>query len=195
MCATRIALLCLFLGIRTANMMPSLVVVNRSYTSSCSKNFLVAGADNVTFEADVSGNNSAFTFGILISPEFNRLLSGGHRGTSKFLCSPFGVAKRFCDSKPSHGCTCKVIGRHVYRVKNVYTVTGVDESRGKIVLIWRSRNDSITVQADIPEVKANVNLIRSVKQQCLQPIKKIEMTPVPSHKTRPPHKKLPLLPV
>ncbi|GFO34310.1 hypothetical protein PoB_006081500 [Plakobranchus ocellatus] len=71
----------------------------------------------------------------------------------KNLCSPFGVAKRFCDSKPSYGCTCKVIGRHVYRVKNVYTVTGVDESRGKIVLIWRSINDSITVQADIPEVK------------------------------------------
>ncbi|GFO34304.1 hypothetical protein PoB_006080900 [Plakobranchus ocellatus] len=70
-------------------MMPSLVVVNRSYTSSCSKNFLVAGVDNVTFEADVSGNNSAFTFGITLSPEFNRLLSAGHRGTSKFVNSKF----------------------------------------------------------------------------------------------------------
>ncbi|GFO36325.1 hypothetical protein PoB_006283000 [Plakobranchus ocellatus] len=152
MCGTTVFLLCLFLGMAAAQQ-PSLDVVQSSHSSSCNDEYLVVGVDNITFEVDVSGNNSEFTFGISISPEFSRELANNDPSTSKFLCSPFGSTQNtFCVQDVTDGCSCQILSPNVFRVKNVYTVEAVNESRGRIRLIWRSIDNSIAVFHDIPEV-------------------------------------------
>ncbi|GFO11833.1 hypothetical protein PoB_003833800 [Plakobranchus ocellatus] len=65
----RIVLLHLLIGIVTAQR-PSMIVVKNSSSFVCTETYLVAGEDYVTFEVDLAGNNTDYTYTKFYWPEF-----------------------------------------------------------------------------------------------------------------------------
>ncbi|GFN90184.1 hypothetical protein PoB_001669000, partial [Plakobranchus ocellatus] len=51
------------------------------------------------------------------------------------------------------GCSCEVVGPQVYRVKLVYRIEEVSESRGRLQLMWPSSRGPINVMYHLPEVR------------------------------------------
>ncbi|GFO03045.1 hypothetical protein PoB_002955000, partial [Plakobranchus ocellatus] len=64
-----LVILYVFSGIVTA-LKPSMKVLNRSSSFLCTDEYLVVGEDFVTFEVELSGNNSDYTYTVFDGPRF-----------------------------------------------------------------------------------------------------------------------------
>ncbi|GFO03051.1 hypothetical protein PoB_002955600, partial [Plakobranchus ocellatus] len=163
MCRKKCAvLLYCFLGIATAQQ-PSLTIVTSSSSFSCNDDFLVVGEDFVTFELDLSGNNSDYTYDIFDGPRFRLqelVTENGNTlvASDYIICEPFDLPQDgFCvkrDITNTTGCSCEAVGPQVYRVKAVYRIEDVSESRGRLELRWPSLSGPISAFYSLPEVRA-----------------------------------------
>ncbi|GFO46606.1 hypothetical protein PoB_007311100 [Plakobranchus ocellatus] len=143
---------------------PSMSVVSNSSSFVCSDEYLVVGEDYATFEVDVSGNNSDYTYDLFDRPRFRiqTLVTKNGSATVKddmSLCEPFGLPQDgFCvkrDLTNTTNCSCEVVGPQVYRVKAVYRIEDdVNGTNGRIQLLWPDvRNGDIAVFYYLPEVR------------------------------------------
>ncbi|GFO39690.1 hypothetical protein PoB_006619500 [Plakobranchus ocellatus] len=125
--------------------------------------------DYVTFELELSGNSTLYTYNISHGPEFRRQnLKYGNATIfgDELICRPFTVPEKgFCTkkNKQTSGCSCKTVGPQVYRVKVTYTVTNVNESRGRIQLVWPSIYKDIQRFYYLPEIRAHQPSMTIVK--------------------------------
>ncbi|GFN80949.1 hypothetical protein PoB_000745500 [Plakobranchus ocellatus] len=121
----------------------------------CTDRYLVVGLDSVTFELELSGNYSMYSYEQFHWPELRlRKWTKGKAklAIDKLVCSPFTRPENgFCVK--SDVCSCEEVSPQVYRVKTVYTIENVDESRGKLSLIWPSRINNVTKRFHLPKVK------------------------------------------
>ncbi|GFN86101.1 hypothetical protein PoB_001260700, partial [Plakobranchus ocellatus] len=137
---TALAIMCLCLRISEAQEATIKIVTNTT-SFLCTDEYLVVGLDFITFEAEISGNNSAYTLNIFDAPKIRK--QEFNESTGKFVydaivCEPFYNKKEeFCPSYP-YNCSCKRVGPQVYRIKFFYTVKDVNESRGRIQILWYS---------------------------------------------------------
>ncbi|GFN96495.1 hypothetical protein PoB_002300100 [Plakobranchus ocellatus] len=168
MYGTILVLLKLLLAMTTAQE-PSMKIVTSSSSFSCSKDFLVLGEDFVTFELDVSGNNSEYTLhDYTYAPRFilSRLVreNGKTRAYEDTICWPFGEDQNhFCEktnvSGKSPGCSCESVGAQVYRVKTVHIIKKHLEIKSSIRLVWISNTGgTITKDYYLPKVRAEPNI-------------------------------------
>ncbi|GFN86104.1 hypothetical protein PoB_001261000 [Plakobranchus ocellatus] len=141
---------------------PSMEIVKTISSFMCSDQYLVMRFDTVTFELELSGNNSLYSLDEFGWPIFyiQKLKDGNTTRTyDKIICQPFSLPEDgFCNTQQrrlwvKNVCSCETVGPQVYRVKVVYTVGDVSESRGRIWLTWPSINGSIEKSFDIPEVR------------------------------------------
>ncbi|GFN74890.1 endonuclease-reverse transcriptase [Plakobranchus ocellatus] len=165
MFGTVLVVLKLHLAMVTAQQ-PSVKIVSNTSSFSCSEDFIVLFEDFVTFELDISGNNSEFVldrFGY--APRFllHRIVT--RRGRKRLLdftiCSPFGRDRyHFCEKKNvsgnSPGCSCESVGPQVYRIIVVYALKQVVEIGSSIQLVWipTRRRGSIIEDYYLPKVRA-----------------------------------------
>ncbi|GFO27310.1 hypothetical protein PoB_005381500 [Plakobranchus ocellatus] len=142
---------------------PTVTIVTNSSSHLCSEQFLVVGEDFVTFELDLSGNNSDYTYSEFDWPRFrfNELIT--ENGTTKVardrpICLPFDLPQNgFCvkrDIFNTTGCSCEVVGVQVYRVKVVYRIEDVKETRGRIVFVWPSVPLPFTISYNLPGIRS-----------------------------------------
>ncbi|GFO50626.1 hypothetical protein PoB_007713100 [Plakobranchus ocellatus] len=130
-------------------------------TSSCTSAFLVKNEDFVTFELQLSRNNSHYTYKKPDWPRFmlqfkQKAKAGRYRWNEYFLCEPFGDPHNgFCvkrDLIRMSGCSCEQVQPQVYLVKAVYKVLNVYESQGKLKFVWPSTKGDVVQFFDFPRV-------------------------------------------
>ncbi|GFO08828.1 hypothetical protein PoB_003533300 [Plakobranchus ocellatus] len=170
MYGTTLVVLKLLLGIITAQkptptVKPTVTIVTNSSSFLCSEHFLVVGEDFVTFELDLSGNNSEYILDRFDGPRF-RLHKTDWKNRNKIISDLICVLFRapqdgFCvkrDIINSTGCSCEVVGPQVYRLKLVYRIHEINETRGRILLLWPSTltlNGKIDKYYNLPEVRGS----------------------------------------
>ncbi|GFO39691.1 hypothetical protein PoB_006619600 [Plakobranchus ocellatus] len=169
--ALSLALLCLSFGI-SKGQNPSMTVLTNTSSSSCSEQYLVAGKDHLTFEVELTGNGSIYTYDESYWPQF--ILQTWGKGAVK-ICQPFDLpGKGFCKKSQqlltlgTIVCSCEMVRSQVYRVKVVYKMTDVSESSGIMLLLWPSKRkglNSVGKYFHFPHVrpsKPHVEVVRSV---------------------------------
>ncbi|GFO08839.1 hypothetical protein PoB_003534400 [Plakobranchus ocellatus] len=171
MYGTTFALLNLLLRIITAQKptpiaKPTVTVVTNSSSFLCSEQFLVVGEDFVTLELDLSGNNSDYSLGVFDGPRFriHQLVTKNGKTTEQDdpVCEPFNNRLGFCVKRHirnTTGCSCEVVGPQVYRVKAVYRIQDINETR--IRLLWPSvTGGNINKNYYLPEARAEPNITK-----------------------------------
>ncbi|GFO27325.1 hypothetical protein PoB_005383000 [Plakobranchus ocellatus] len=163
MFGTIFVLLNLLLRMATAQRASVNIVTNFS-SFLCTDDFLVVGEDFVTFELDLSGNNSDYTYNEFDWPTFRAqtfvTVNGITQTKNDFpICDPFTTPQHgFCVKRNiinTTGCSCEAVGTHVYRVKAVYRIHDVNETRGRAELLWPSiYKGDISKYYYFPEVRA-----------------------------------------
>ncbi|GFO39689.1 hypothetical protein PoB_006619400 [Plakobranchus ocellatus] len=137
---------------------PNLEIVRNVSSFNCSDEYLVVGKDFITFEVDVSGNNSDYSLKKYSWPVFYREIVNWKNEIAtikdfKPICAPFTTpGNGFC-VKRDDGCSCEEIRPQVYRVSVTYTVESIVESQGRLSLIWLSKNHYMEAYANIPAIK------------------------------------------
>ncbi|GFO43825.1 hypothetical protein PoB_007033000 [Plakobranchus ocellatus] len=134
-------------------------VLNRSSSFLCTDEYLVVGEDFVTFEVELSGNNSDYTYTIFDGPRFRieRFVKKDWEMSNYYysICQPFlAPVDGFClkrDITYTTGCSCELVGPQVYRVKAVYRIKNVNETR--FSLLWPSLSGAINVSYYLPEIQ------------------------------------------
>ncbi|GFO27301.1 hypothetical protein PoB_005380600 [Plakobranchus ocellatus] len=154
---TAFLLLYLFVRMITAQR-PSMTIITNSSSFSCSNEYLVAGEDSATFEVDLSGNNSDYTYDEFDWPRF-RLQTKDENMDSvedKGICAPFDSRDNgFCVNRVDPtGCSCEMADPQVYRVKLVYRIEIFNGSRGRLELLWPSIDaGDLSVFYYLPEIR------------------------------------------
>ncbi|GFO06651.1 hypothetical protein PoB_003315600 [Plakobranchus ocellatus] len=178
MYGTTLVLLNLLLGIITAQQpTPTLTpkttptvtpkttatIVTNSSSFLCSEHFLVAGEDFVTFELVLSGNNSDYKMDVFDGPRFrihNLVTEKGQTrvANSRPVCRPIvqpfpGVCVKR-DLINTTGCSCERIRTQVFRIKALYRIRDINDTRGRILMRWPSlmRGDIVKYYY-LPEVR------------------------------------------
>ncbi|GFO12291.1 hypothetical protein PoB_003879600, partial [Plakobranchus ocellatus] len=137
---------------------PNLEIVRNVSSFNCSDEYLVVGKDFITFEVDVSGNNSDYSLKKYSWPVFYREIVNWKNEIAtikdfKPICAPFTTpGNGFC-VKRDDGCSCEEIRPQVYRVGVTYTVESIVESQGRLSLIWLSKNNPMEAYANLPAIK------------------------------------------
>ncbi|GFO03050.1 hypothetical protein PoB_002955500 [Plakobranchus ocellatus] len=140
-----LVILYVFSGIATA-LKPSMKVLTNSSSFLCTDEYLVVGEDFVTLEVELSGNNSDYTYTVFDGPRFR---------IHEVICQPFlAPVDGFClkrDIVDTTGCSCKLVGPQIYRVKTVYRIKNVNETR--VLLLWPSLSGAVNVTHYLPEIQ------------------------------------------
>ncbi|GFN86106.1 reverse transcriptase [Plakobranchus ocellatus] len=171
--ALSLALVCLSFGI-SKGQNPSMKVLTNTSSSSCSEQYLVAGKDHLTFEVELTGNGSIYTYDEPYWPQFFLDTWGG----SVKICQPFDLpGKGFCKKRQqlttlrTIACSCEMVRPQVYRVKVVYKMTDVRESPGRIQLLWLSKRIGVKNLAKsfyYPDVRNLANAYGLVPHEMIQ---------------------------
>ncbi|GFO16687.1 hypothetical protein PoB_004319200 [Plakobranchus ocellatus] len=144
----------------TTQQQPSLDIVTNSSSFLCTDEYLVVGEDFITFEVELSGNNSDYTYTVFDGPRFQIQQLVTENGNTELksdnpICQPFlAPVDGFCVKKDitgTTGCSCELVGPQVYWVKAVYRIQNVNETR--VLLLWPSLSGNLNVSYYLPEIQ------------------------------------------
>ncbi|GFR63709.1 hypothetical protein ElyMa_003612700 [Elysia marginata] len=127
------------------------ILVNRSWTTQCSADFLVARHDSITIQFETKGNNSRYKYSGLFGPRL--YLSTSLDET--FTCDFFN-ADGTCKLKTGtiDFCSCKMVRPGIFYLTFV-KIASMLYSRGSVYVQWRNK-DGGNITSDkvlLPEVR------------------------------------------